>query len=74
MPPTRGSSTPPPSYSSRTEEELEDLADILDYDTPLYGGLLGTGDRTPIYPFIFAAVGAAALIILLVFGRKRRKA
>ena len=74
VPPTRGSSTPPPSYSSRTEEELEDLADILDYDTPLYGGLLGTGDRTPIYPFIFAAVGAAALIILLVFGRKRRKA
>ena len=72
-PPTRKTSTPPPKFETRTAEELDELTDLLDYDTPLWGGLLGTGDETPIYPYVFGGVGAAAVIGLLVFGRKKKK-
>jgi LPXTG-motif cell wall-anchored protein len=71
--PERNSSTTLPPFREKTEEELEDLIDIFDYDTPLWGGLLGTGDDMPVYPFIFAGIGAAALAILFLFGRKRRE-
>ena len=58
------------------EEELEDLVDLFDYGTPLWGELLKTGDETPIYPFIFGGVGVAALaalILLTVFGKKKKE-
>ena len=55
------------------EEELEELIDLFDYGTPLWGGLLGTGDETPTYPYVFGGAGALALLALLLIGRKRRK-
>ena len=78
---------PPPGYPPETplegyvdlpEEDLEELLDIFDYDTPLWGGLLKTGQETPAYPFVFAGIGAMALIALVVVAgadrRKRKKA
>ena len=56
-----------------TEEALEELIDLFDYETPLFGMLLGTGDELPVYPFAFAGVGALALIALLAADRKRRQ-
>ena len=56
-----------------SEESLENLIFLLDYGTPLWGGLLGTGDETPMYPYIFSAIGAAALIALLVLNRKKKR-
>ncbi len=55
------------------EEELEELIEIFDYGVPLWGGLLGTGDETPVYPFVFAGIGVAAVVVLLAFGRRKRK-
>ena len=65
----------PPEYSRKTEEELEGLIELFDYDTPLWGGLLQTGDETPLYAYIFGGVGIAAAIalgVLIVIQRKRR--
>ncbi len=70
--PERYTPTTPPPFREKTEEELEELIDIFDYDTPLWGGLLGTGDDMPVYPFIFAGIGVAALLVLFLFGRRRR--
>ena len=56
-----------------TEEEVDEFTDILDYGTPLWGQLLGTGDETPIYPFVFGGIGVVAIIALVFFGRKRKK-
>ena len=61
-----------PKYGKRTEEEMEELIDLFDYMTPLWGGLLGTGDETPVYPYVFGGVGLAALLAVLL-GRKRKK-
>lgn len=58
-------------FSSMDEEEFEDILDILDYGTPLWGTLLGTGDETPAYPWVFGGIGLLA-VALLIFGRKRR--
>ena len=55
-----------------TEEDLEGLMDLFDYGTPLWGGLLGTGDEVPVYPFVFGGIGIAAVIALLL-SRKKRK-
>ena len=55
-----------------TEMDLEELVDLFDYGTPLYG-MLGTGDEIPVYPFIFAGAGIVALIALVVGSRKKRK-
>lgn len=54
-----------------TEEELEGLLELFDYGTPMWSGLLGTGDDLPAYPFIFGGIGALALLALLL-GRKRK--
>lgn len=75
--PTRERGTPPepktPRFREFPEEGLEELIDIFDYDVPLWGGLLGTGSEVPLYPFVFAGIGVAALIVLIVFGRKKKK-
>ena len=65
-----------PTLNNPSEEDMEDLLDLFGYDTPLFGELLGTGDITPLYPFIFGGVGGLALItlvVLLVVGKKKRK-
>ena len=60
-------------FNNLTDEELEDLMFLGDYGTPLFGQLLGTGDETPMYPFVFGGIGLLALALLLV-SKKRRKA
>lgn len=63
-----------PPFERYTAEELEDmLYDVPLYGTPLWGGLLGTGDITPLYPFIFGGIGVIAVIVLVLIGRKRKK-
>lgn len=56
------------------EEELEELLEIFDYGVPLWGGLLGTGDEVPAYPFVFGGAGLIALVAYLMVNRKRKKA
>lgn len=56
-------------YRNMTEEELENIIDLFDYQVPLYGDLLATGDNLPIYPFIFG--GISILILLYVIFHKR---
>ena len=57
----------------KTEEELEKVVDLFNHDTPLFDRPLGTGDVLPIYPFVFAGIGLAAVVLLLVLGRRRRR-
>ena len=74
-PPPPARRTPPPTFEAENEEELEEYLELFDYGTPLFGELLGTGDDTPIYPFIFGGVGGAALIaliVLLVLGNRKK--
>jgi LPXTG-motif cell wall-anchored protein len=71
--PNRKTPTPRPRFEEFTEEEMTDVVEMLDYGTPLWGQLLGTGDETPVYPYVFGGVGAIAVIALAVFGRKRKK-
>lgn len=68
--------TPPPPFKDKTEEELEELTELFDYETPLWGGLLQTGDETPVWPYVFGGVGAAAAvgaIALFAVGKRRKK-
>lgn len=71
---TRRTGTPLPPFADMTEEELEDLMDLLDRAPPRFGGLLATGDETPLYPFLFGGLGVLALAVLIALGRKRHKA
>ena len=71
--PSRKSATPLPPFEGKSDEEFEELFDLFGYGTPLFGQLLGTGDYTPLYPFIFGGIGALAVILLLVLGRKKKK-
>ena len=59
-------------FGSKSEGELEDLFDLFDYNTPLWG-MMGTGDETPVYPYVFGGAGVLAVVALLVFGKKRKK-
>ena len=61
-----------PPVENMSEEELEELIELFDYDTPLFG-MMGTGDETPLYPFIFGGAGALALVAVLVLGKKRKR-
>ena len=54
--------------------ELEQMLRLFDYGTPLWGTLLKTGREVPAYPFIFGGMGVAALLLLAVLSRKKRKA
>ena len=53
-----------------TEENFEELMDILDYDTPLYGQLLQTGDEIPSEIYISFSIGILALLILVLLRKK----
>ena len=70
--PDRKTGTPSPGFEEMTDEELEDLFDMFGYGTPLFG-ILGTGDITPLYPYIFGGVGAIAVIAAVMLGKRRRK-
>ena len=74
-PVNRNTTTSVPPFADETEDELLELLDLFDYDTPLWGGLLGTGDETPVWPYAFGGAGALALIALAaltIIGRRRR--
>ena len=70
-PDTPKTGTPVPPFEEKTEEELEELLELYDYDSPLFG-MLQTGDDTPAYPFVFGGIGLAALLALLLLGRKKK--
>ena len=69
--------TPLAGFEGDDEGELEELLELFDYGTPLWGErLLPTGDDMPIYPIVFGGIGAAALAalaILMLFGRKKEQ-
>ena len=67
----RNSGTPVPRYDTVTEGQFEDMFNLFDYDTPLWG-MLGTGDETPAWPYAFAGAGALALIALAILKKKRK--
>ena len=69
----RRTATSVPAFSSLTVQGLEYLISIDQYETPLWGRLLGTGDETPLYPFIFGGVGVVALGVLAGLGIHRRR-
>ncbi len=69
----RITATSRPPYEKLDLGELEEVVDLFGYNTPLWGQLLGTGDETPIYPYVFGGVGVLAVIALVFFGRKRKK-
>ena len=70
--PNRNTKTERPKFEQFDVGELEDLMVMLDYGTPLWGQLLGTGDETPAYPFVFGGIGVLALAVLLITRKKRR--
>ena len=53
--------------------ELSNLINLFEYDTPLFGELLGTGLETPVYPFVFAGIGGLALLLLAAMSWKKRR-
>ena len=55
-----------PNFSELTDEELEELLEILNYEVPLYGQLLSTGDEIPSWVFISLALGLLALVIVFL--------
>lgn len=67
----RKTSTPAPNFGGMTEEEFNDLLDMLGYGTPLFG-ILGTGDETPAWPFVFGGIGLLALALALLYRRRQR--
>ena len=41
----RHTGTPPPDFSALLEDDLAEMIEVMEYDIPLWGSLLGTGDR-----------------------------
>ena len=67
----RRTGTPPPGFEALLEDDLAGMIEIMDYDTPLWGGLMDTGDDVPVYPFVFAGLGLLALAALAALRRKK---
>ena len=59
-----------PNFSELTDEELEELLEILDYNVPLYGQLLSTGDEIPSLVFTSLGSGLIALAIAILIKKK----
>lgn len=53
-------------FANMTEEELEELIDIMDYEVPLYGDLLATGDEVPIWVFISIIISVICISIYFI--------
>jgi hypothetical protein len=64
--------TPPPEIpdDEESEEELEELIEIFDYEVPLWGELLGTGDEIPMYTYVFGLIGLMALAAYVLLNRR----
>ena len=52
-----------------TEEELDNLLEMLDYETPLYG-MLQTGDDTP--PWVFTSLGSGLIALAIAILIKKK--
>ena len=53
-------------FKGLTEEQFEELLDMPDYETPLYG-MLQTGDETPPYIFYLLAIGIICILFLIPY-------
>ena len=73
VPPSEEPPTEPKEKPKYTPENWEELVTFLDAEVPLYGGLLKTGEDTPLYPYVFGGLGLLALILSTLSGRRRRK-
>ncbi len=73
VPPSEEPPTEPKKKPTYTPENWEELVTLLDAEVPLYGGLLKTGEETPLYPYVFGGLGLIALIVASLTGRRRRK-
>ena len=62
-----------PNFQAYNAGELSDMFLLFDYDVPLFGFLLGTGLVVPAYPFIFGGIGLLAIVLVLVFSRKKKE-
>ena len=51
-------------FKGLTEEQFDELLDMPDYETPLYG-MLQTGDETPSYVFYLLAIGIICILLLI---------
>ena len=70
---TTGEDEPTTTFGRLRVEELEELLTIFDYGVPLWGGLLGTGDEIPAYPFVLSGMGLLALVAYLALNHKRKR-
>ena len=59
-----------PDFSVFTEAELEELFELFEYNTPLYG-MLQTGDEVPIEIIVCVIIGLCSLLIYLVLKKKK---
>ena len=71
--PSRHTATPRPRFDRMKEIDFESLLMLLGYDTPLFG-MLGTGDETPAWPYVFGGLGILAVAAWLALERKKRRA
>ncbi|MCH5287141.1 MAG: Cna B-type domain-containing protein [Christensenellaceae bacterium] len=62
-----------PYLGDYNAEELAGMLMLFDYGVPLFGTLLGTGLEIPMYPFVFGGCGALAILLVIVFGRKKKE-
>lgn len=71
---TRANNDTPKSFVAQIknldEEELEDLVDLFEYGTPLYGALLPTGDNIPLYSIIFTIMGFLSILLFFIVNKK----
>lgn len=61
--------TPHSPYGELTQEELENLLQILDYNTPLYS-MLPTGDEIPLHIILCTLLGIGCIFIYIISKRK----
>ena len=52
-----------------TDEELEEMFDLFDYGTPLYG-ILGTGDEVPAWVWACGGGGLLAAALAIILGNE----
>lgn len=58
-------------FGQMSEQELEDLLELLGYLAPKAGVPMQTGDEIPLWPFIYGAIGVFALALYLFLYKRR---